>query len=162
MNLLDTIEANIAMALTEIDKTEQPSRFPDKYTYHTKTGSVNVRDEVIANIGLSDINDINYQIDSIGEENAVVNYGANQSCFKVPYDITATVKCLPFDNTINAANSKMNDIIEDIVFLFCKRNTLYNSCFSFNLIRSSRSYTKNNDMIESGIITMRFELQYGR
>jgi len=162
MNLIDSIEKAISDTLLTLDGNTIDIGYSTPYQTLTKTGSVNLRDDVIANVTNSELDSINYNIELQPEENTQWQLGQNYIRNVIRFDVEASIKNTTIGISKNLINSKINDLIQDIKFIFWNNNTLNNTCTGVRVIRSTRKYNTTNDIINSGKVTFILEVEYSQ
>jgi hypothetical protein len=163
MSVLGDIEKALSDILLTIDGSEQTfPGYATKYTFNTKTASVNIYDDVVGVVTDKIKGGVNYNIEMDYENNTEYEIGANCYSNIVDYIITAEVKNIEKGNTKALIYERMNQVLEDIKWVLFRYNTLNNTCFGVTYKSSKRAYTNGNDMINSGKIIINISVQYGQ
>lgn len=158
------IELNISNSLSSIDGTIQPTG----YQYYSKTGQIQVYDEVLSlgrNITTSgsDYKSVNYvveQDEGTGVENQDWSTGQYAYTQRTIYNIDARVHNIGNEgNARNAIRQRMNEVLCDLLYKFGKDYTLGGQVAYIRFYNSARVYDDvTNNRIMSGILKTKWEI----
>ena len=161
MNRLDQIELEILTLLLSIDGLTH-----GEYTYTTKTGQVQVYDNRL-NIGRNgpDIKEVNHvleQQEDVGVEGS--DFDAGQYAFTqvVIYEISSKLYNDGDENNAkNSIRSKMNGLIDDLLYLYGNNYTLNGKASQITFESAFRDYDEiSNNRIQSGELITRWRVLY--
>ncbi len=157
---LTDIEDNIALVLKNIDGTLQSTG----YTYKTKTGTVNIYDEMISMAENLDNKMVNYEIEQdFGEDALDYSEGQNAMTNEVIYKITCKVHNIGDEvNPKRAIIIKMNEVLADLKFAFGNNHTVNKKCNWFIYAGSEREFAANNNIINAGNLIVKFTCNYSQ
>lgn len=160
MDRLSSLQDMIATLLLTVDGTVKPTG----YQYYTKTGSVDIEDEVLANAKNTSATDINYLVELDGNENATsYTYGQNAYMNRVVFKITAKCKNV---NTSNHPKKdityRMNEVLSDLKFLFNENYSLGRIAELAIYIGSTRVIHPSDNRITSGELIFRLQVDYSQ
>ena len=166
MNIIDNIENQIAANLQTIDMTAMTT-----YKYKTYCGTVNVWDDTISiaenanDIELPSIERVvNYEVEQYDDEQEVdFTVGAMAMTNEVTYRIRCRVHNKGDEQAPKRAiTTRMNDVLSDLKFAFANDYNLHRKCESFLYKSSSKNYSVNDDLINTGYIDIYFQLIYSQ
>ena len=160
MSRLQDIETKLSNLLSTIDGGTH-----GLYTYHSTTGTIQVYDEVLSMGRNSDNKHVNHVIEQqedIGVENNEFQAGQNAFTNRAIYTITSKVYNIGNEgNAKNAIRLKLNELIDDLIYLFGNNYTL-NGVVSYirfnNAIREYEDITNNR--IQSASLVTTWEVVY--
>jgi len=160
MSRLDTVETKITTLLETIDGTDQGT-----YTYNTTTGRVQVFDEVLSlsrNTDYGHVNHILEQQEDVGVEAAEFQAGQYAFTQRVIYDIKSKVHNVGSEaNAKNAIRTKMNELLDDLLYLFGNTYTLEGQVSWIKFKSAVREYEDiTNNRIQSATLVTKWEVVY--
>lgn len=155
---LDNIENKIIEFLNTINGSLQPTG----YTYNTKVGQIQLYDEVL-NLSLNNDNKaVNYTIEQYepinNTEFQLSQYGYTQQAI---YQIESKLHNIGNEtNTKRSIISKMNENLDDLLFLFGQNHTLGGQVANIQFVSSTRKFADNNNRIQSGSLITLWSIIY--
>lgn len=158
-NRITDIEEKLKELLESIDGTIQPIG----YTYHTKTGTVNIEDEVLSLANNTDNKMVNYCIYASDETGLDWSIGQNSYMSELVILISARVHNVGDEgNPKFAINERMNEVLSDFKHLLYKNNTIGRMVEIAKYTGSRRVYSATNNRITTGDIEIFINLQYSQ
>ena len=149
VNNIGTKKIAIKNLLLTIDGTLQTSG----YTYYTKTGIVNIVDDVLAMNSSTENNNILYNIYQTdeGEDSEDTDIGFNALLNTLTYRIECVVSNVGDEiQPRHSIKRRLNEVLSDLKALFGTNETLSGKALSAFYSSSVRKYATNNNRIKSG------------
>ena len=157
---LANIETKMVSLLESVDGSNQGS-----YTYNSTTGQVQVYDEVLSISRNTDTKFVNHYIEQqedVGVENTEYQVGQYAYNQRVIYEIKSKVHNIGDENNAkNAIRTKMNELLDDLLYLFGNNYTLNGQATKIQFNNAYRDYSDvSNNRIQSGELVTTWTVEY--
>lgn len=161
-NRLDTIELDIADTLKSIDGLTTSLG----YTYYTTTGSVQLFDENLSLNRNTNNKMVNHYIEQSPDQDGIVysefQVGQWASTNESIYEIRSKLHNTGTEsNAKNAIRSKMNDLLDDLLYAFGNRFTLGGRVSYIQFLSATREYEDvTNNRIQSATLVTKWKIVF--
>ncbi|MCF8012578.1 MAG: hypothetical protein K9L56_15010 [Clostridiales bacterium] len=158
MDIVSNIEEQLKTVLEGISNNSIGD-----YTQYTKTGVVNIEDEILSRVESDSITDINYMIVEEDEEtNTSFQIGQNALSNVIPLKIIARVKNATDESfPRRAIKRRMNEVLTDVKQSLYMNFTLNNSC-DYVEYKRSRKEIFNSNRIYTGDLIIDIIVRYSQ